>query len=53
MWNAGNSRTLIYSMAADRKGTVYVAADGKILRYQAATENRLARSNTPTAISFT
>lgn len=36
-WNAGNARTLIFSLAASRQDTVYVVADGEIKRYEGAT----------------
>lgn len=36
-WNAGNVRTLIFSLAASRQGIVYVVADGEIKRYEGAT----------------
>lgn len=36
-WNAGNARTLIFSLAASRQGIVYVVADGEIKKYEGAT----------------
>ncbi len=36
-WNVGDRKTIITSMAADRKGTVYVTAGGKILVYDGST----------------
>lgn len=47
LWNVGNSKTMIKSMAANHAGTVFVAADGKILRYDGATGKLLGALEYP------
>ncbi|MCX7840250.1 MAG: 6-bladed beta-propeller, partial [Anaerolineae bacterium] len=42
-WFVGDSKTRISSMAANRQGTVYVVADGKILRVEGATGKSLGK----------
>lgn len=41
-YSAGNSRTLIFSLAGDRQGIIYAAADGQIQRYDSATRKQLS-----------
>lgn len=42
-WFVGDSKTRISSMTANRQGTVYVVADGKILRVEGATGKSLGK----------
>ena len=37
LWNVGNSKSILYSLAADRQGNVYAAVDGKIERHAGAS----------------
>ena len=37
LWNVGNSKSILYSLAADRKGNVYTATDGRIERHEGAS----------------
>ncbi len=46
-WQVGNSKTVIFDLAADRKGTVYVAADGDIIKYDAKTGKELGTLPNP------
>lgn len=36
-WMVGNSKSILYSLAADRKGTVYATIDGSIERHDGAS----------------
>jgi len=36
-WMVGNSKSILYSLAADRKGTVYATVDGSIERHEGAS----------------
>lgn len=40
-WSIGDRKTILRGLAADRKGTVYVAQGGKIARYQGETGEKL------------
>ncbi len=40
-WKVGNSKSIIRALAADRKGTVYVVADGEIMRVEGTTGKSL------------
>lgn len=40
-WSIGDRKTILRGLAADRKGTVYVAQGGKIARYQGDTGEKL------------
>ena len=40
-WTIGDRKTLIRGMAADRKGTIYVAESGRIDRYKGETGEKL------------
>ena len=42
-WTIGDRKTLIRGMAADRKGTVYVAQGGNIERYRGETGEKLGQ----------
>lgn len=42
-WFVGDSKTRISSMTANRQGTVYVVADGKILRVEGTTGKSLGK----------
>lgn len=51
-WNAGNARTLIFSLAASRQGVVYVVADGEIKKYEGATGRFLGAFQYPEGNKF-
>jgi hypothetical protein len=51
-WNAGNARTLIFSLAASRQGVVYVVADGEIKKYEGATGKFLSAFRYPEGNKF-
>jgi LSD1 subclass zinc finger protein len=51
-WNAGNSKTIIDSIAANRQGTVYVVADEEIKRYEGATGKSLGSLSYPAGNRF-
>jgi DNA-binding beta-propeller fold protein YncE len=36
-WFAGNSKSILYGIAVDRNGSVYLAIDGSIARYEGTT----------------
>ena len=46
-WNAGNSKTTIDSLAANRQGTVYVVSDEEIKRYEGSTGKSLGSLQYP------
>ncbi len=51
-WFVGDSGTCITGMAADRRGTVYVVADGEILRVEGATGQSLGKLDYPEGDGF-
>lgn len=51
-WSVGGSKTHIYSMMADRRGTVYVVANGRILRVEGATGKSLGKLEYPEGDRF-
>lgn len=51
-WKVGNSKSIIRALAADRKGTVYVVADGEIMRVEGATGKALGSLQYPEGNRF-
>ncbi len=51
-WKVGNSKTIVRALAADRKGTVYVVADGEIMRVEGATGKSLGSLQYPDGNRF-
>ena len=51
-WQVGNNKTYIEAIAVDRKGIVYVSADGEIHRYDGTTGKQLEPVALPENMDF-
>lgn len=46
-WKVGSAKTIIYGLAADREGRVYIAFNGDIVRYNGSTGEQQAKLTNP------